>query len=144
MKPNVRLTHQFVDLMPEVLADNTVYVSIKFATAVHKCVCGCGMKVVTPIKPTAWSLTFNGDAISMWPSVGNWGFPCRSHYIIDRNVAVWAGDMPQEIVDRNRQRDQRGRDRYYGRMPAPASLSESPPPAAAPKKSWWQRLLSLD
>lgn len=60
--------------------------SIFFATAVHNCFCGCGSKVVTPIKPAGWELTYDGDTVSLWPAVGSWGLPCRSHYIIRKDT----------------------------------------------------------
>ena len=80
MKPEIVLKHEFVEFIPDELEQGTVYVSIRFATASHLCVCGCGNKVVTPIRPTDWTLTFDGKTISLNPSIGNWSFPCQSHY----------------------------------------------------------------
>lgn len=77
--------HKFVELIPEILEERVLYVSIPYCTAIHKCVCGCGNEVVTPISPIGWSLTFYGDSVSLSPSIGNWGFACRSHYFITRN-----------------------------------------------------------
>lgn len=74
--------HAFVDLMPAEREEGVVYVSMKYSTAVHNCLCGCGMKVVTPIRPDKWTLTYDGEAISLSPSIGNWSFPCKSHYWI--------------------------------------------------------------
>ena len=56
MKPQVTLTHKFVEFIPQELAERTIYISIEYAIAVHKCCCGCGNKVVTPITPTDWTL----------------------------------------------------------------------------------------
>lgn len=50
------LAHQFVEEIPEPLADGILYISIPFTTAVHKCCCGCGLEVVTP---TDWEFAFN-------------------------------------------------------------------------------------
>jgi Family of unknown function (DUF6527) len=72
---------QFVEFMPKLLDDGVLYVSMTYATASHRCFCGCGMKVVTPLSPTDWRLTFDGDSLSLHPSIGNWSYPCRSHYI---------------------------------------------------------------
>jgi Family of unknown function (DUF6527) len=33
---------------------------------------------------------FDGRSISLDPSIGNWGFQCRSHYWIKNNRVVWA------------------------------------------------------
>jgi hypothetical protein len=77
--------HQFVEFIPEAIDEGILYVSIPYATAVHKCVCGCGNEVVTPLSPKDWQLTFNGKAVSLSPSIGNWNFACRSHYWIKNN-----------------------------------------------------------
>jgi hypothetical protein len=36
-----------------------------------------------PISPADWQLAYDGDTVSLTPSIGNWGFPRRSHYWID-------------------------------------------------------------
>jgi hypothetical protein len=74
--------HEFVEQIPERLNDGVLYVSMSFGTVVHKCACGCGSEVVTPLSPTDWKLTFDGESISLHPSIGNWSFACRSHYWI--------------------------------------------------------------
>lgn len=70
----------FVDAAPERPSVATLYVSIRYASAIHLCACGCGRKVVTPLSPHDWRLIFDGDTVSLYPSVGNWSFPCQSHY----------------------------------------------------------------
>lgn len=67
-----RLEPKFVEAIPEQLESGYLYVSIRFRTAQHLCACGCGSSVVTPIKPAKYSLTYNGETVSLWPSVGNW------------------------------------------------------------------------
>ena len=47
----MRLRHEFVDFVPKRLDDGVLYVSIRFGTAVHRCACGCGEEVVTPLGP---------------------------------------------------------------------------------------------
>jgi hypothetical protein len=83
------LTHKFVKSVPEQMEDGVIYVSVDYATAIHKCCCGCGNEVVTPLSPTDWELTFDGKSISLYPSIGNWNFKCQSHYWIIRNVVEW-------------------------------------------------------
>ena len=83
-------THKFVEFMPEKLEPGVIYVSLRFALVSHQCACGCGEEVVTPLSPKDWQLIFNGDTVSLYPSIGNWKFQCRSHYWIDQNRAVWA------------------------------------------------------
>ena len=85
------VSHEFVHHIPpgNQIENGVVYVSIPFATAVHLCCCGCGNEVVTPLDPCQWRLTFDGKSVSLSPSVGNWGFPCQSHYWITRDSVMW-------------------------------------------------------
>ncbi|MFD3458239.1 DUF6527 family protein [Nocardia fluminea] len=105
---------EFVEYVPVDLTDGVLYVSIAYRTAVHRCACGCGNKVVTPISPADWQVLFDGDSVSLSPSIGNWGFPCRSHYWIRSNRVLWSGNWSQKQIDAGRARDQRDRERYFG------------------------------
>ena len=105
MKRNLVLTHEFVESIPDELKEGTIYVSICFATVAHKCCCGCGHEVVTPLSPTDWTLKFDGQSISLDPSIGNWGFDCQSHYWIKRNKVMWATRWSQKQIDAGRSRD---------------------------------------
>jgi len=89
---NKLLNHEFVEFIPNIIENDTIYISISFATATHLCCCGCGIKVVTPFSPSDWKLTFDGESISLHPSIGNWQFPCRSHYWIRENKVVWVAE----------------------------------------------------
>lgn len=80
MKRQTKIKHAFVDEIPESLDEGKLYASMKYATAVHRCFCGCGNEVVTPFTPTDWSICFDGETISLNPSIGNWEFRCGSHY----------------------------------------------------------------
>ena len=88
----MKLSHKFVEFVPDVLEKGVLYVSITYGTASHLCCCGCGREVVTPITPTGWKLTFDGETVSLNPSIGNWNFPCRSHYWIKNDCAEWADE----------------------------------------------------
>jgi len=110
MKHN-SISHQFVDAIPRQLDDSTLYISLEFATAVHLCRCGCGLEVVTPFSPTDWKMTFDGVSISLHPSIGNWSFPCRSHYWIRNNRVQWAGDMPNATITHIRKADQENKEK---------------------------------
>jgi Family of unknown function (DUF6527) len=83
MTPVDRLRPEFVEHIPEQLEDGVIYVSMTFATAMHKCARGCGREVVTPLSPTDWAMTYNGKSIWVDPSIGNWSFECQSHYWIE-------------------------------------------------------------
>lgn len=104
MKP-ITLTYKFVDAIPEKLEEQTLYIAMDFATAVHKCCCGCGKEVVTPLSPTDWKLTYNGVSISLSPSIGNWSFECQSHYWIDKNTVKWADQWSKKQIEFGRARD---------------------------------------
>lgn len=104
---------EFVEFIPGELRDAVLYVSMQYATATHACACGCGNKVVTPLSPTDWSVTFDGESVSLDPSVGNWSFPCRSHYWIHRNRVTWARGWSDRQVRRVRSADARAKRRFF-------------------------------
>ena len=110
---HVSITPVFVEQIPEVLEDGNLYISRRYSTALHKCYCGCGTEVVTPLTPTDWSLAFDGKSVSLSPSIGNWSLPCRSHYIIRKNRVQWVGAMTQQQIERNRIVDRAIKDNYY-------------------------------
>lgn len=107
------LTHEFVDSTPTELNEGTLYISMRFRTAVHLCACGCGNKVVTPIRPAKWKLIFDGDFVSFSPSIGNWQFPCRSHYWIDRSKIRWGKSWSDEEIAEGRANDAEDTRLYY-------------------------------
>ncbi|MFK1389389.1 DUF6527 family protein [Pseudomonas aeruginosa] len=82
---------------------------MEFASAAHSCACGCGRKVITPFSPTDWQMVFDGETVSLRPSIGNWSFPCRSHYWIRSNRIEWAAEMSQKSIDCGRARDIRAK-----------------------------------
>ena len=113
MRPDSSVRHEFVEYIPETLAEGTIYVSIPFATAVHRCVCGCGQEVVTPLTPTDWKLTFDGDTVSLDPSIGNWSFDCWSHYWIVRNRVKWSYQWSDEEIASSRAQDRRAKQKPF-------------------------------
>ena len=94
------LDYEFVTYVPDTLVEGVLYVSIPYTTVLHLCCCGCGEEVVTPLSPTDWNLTFDGETISLCPSVGNWRFACRSHYWIRRNEVIWDQGLSERKVRR--------------------------------------------
>jgi uncharacterized protein DUF6527 len=144
MKQEKALTHEFIEFVPDVVEEGKLYVSIEYATIVHKCCCGCGKEVVTPLSPTGWKLIFDGKTISLDPSIGNWSFPCRSHYWIRNNRVRWAADWPQSRVDANRAHDRYAKERYFsgrGGVDEPETLTPKEEPILPPsvKSPWWKR-----
>lgn len=107
------LTQKFVEYIPDELNDGTIYISIAFATVAHKCCCGCGAEVITPLSPTDWKLTFDGETVSLFPSIGNWSFPCQSHYWIERSTVRWAPRWSRGEIAAGRAFDSREKGRQY-------------------------------
>ena len=113
MKDAIRLTHEFVEYIPNQIEERTIYVSTKFATAVHKCCCGCGNEVITPLSPTDWKLLFDGESVSLDPSIGNWSFPCQSHYWIKGNKVLMAQSWSHQNIEAGRDRDRMAKKDHY-------------------------------
>ena len=109
------LRHEFVDYIPDALDEGVLYVSIPFATLMHKCCCGCENEVVTPLDPTDWEMTFDGKSVSLSPSIGNWSLTCQSHYWIIRNRVRWVRRLSDfeiktgRVIDRLRKAHPLGR-----------------------------------
>jgi len=144
MKPPKTFMHEFVEFIPEVIEEGKIYVSIEYATAVHKCCCGCGKEVVTPLSPTDWKLIFDGKTVSLDPSVGNWGFPCRSHYWVRNNHVLWAGDWSQSRIDAKRAHDRRLKERYFGgseggAQPSVPVKNQESSMRISVKRPWWKK-----
>jgi hypothetical protein len=113
----------FTNEFPRPLEEGVLFVSITNATAAHLCPCGCGNEVITPLSPTDWCLIYDGDTVSLHPSIGNWAFVCRSHYLITRNEVHWARQWSEDEIARGRAADRAAKDRYYrelafGQQPA--------------------------
>lgn len=109
------MQHKFVDYIPEEVSEGILYVSMEFGTAVHKCCCGCGQEVVTPITPTDWQLAFNGESITLHPSIGNWSFKCQSHYFIRNNEIKWCGAWTKQQVAAGKSQDVASKEKYFGK-----------------------------
>lgn len=135
MARQTHLTLEFIELAPPVLEDGVLYVSMLYGSVIHKCCCGCGEQVVTPLGPTDWKLTYDGEAISLYPSIGNWSFRCQSHYWIQNNQVRWAGRMTHHEIEALRAGERIARQDFYdSRQPVEAA---APPPQTAPPGSFW-------
>jgi len=102
-----------VEFMPKVLEPNVLYVSERYRTAAHLCACGCGEKIRTPLGPTEWSVTEDAGGPSLWPSIGSWQRPCRSHYVISNGSIHWASQWSDAQVQRGRKFEQEKRQAYF-------------------------------
>jgi hypothetical protein len=136
----VLLKHEFVEFIPDELERGTLYISIRFATASHLCCCGCGNKVVTPIRPTDWKLIFDGKTVSLYPSIGNWSFPCQSHYWIRNNRIEWAPKWSRKQIEHGRLRDNSVKQDYFGVVSTTIDevAKDDKIERSSPKRGFWQ------
>lgn len=82
--------------LPNEMKDGILYVDAKHKVAAHFCPCGCKNEVITPLsKEYGWTLTYTGDDISLYPSVGNGALECKSHYFIRENHVLWCRKIDQ-------------------------------------------------
>lgn len=134
------INYAFVDAIPEALEERTIYVAVDFATAVHKCCCGCGQEVVTPLSPTDWKITYDGVSVSLSPSIGNWSFPCQSHYWIVRNEIRWAAQWTAEQIEAGRAADRRAKHGHYAPTKGPSQPATKPTSQGFLSRIWrWVR-----
>ncbi len=79
----------FVEFIPELLEEGKVYISEEYECSIHNCLCGCGLKTVLNLDNiNGWQLIKHDDGrVSFTPSIGNFQYPCKSHYIITKNIA---------------------------------------------------------
>jgi len=118
------MQHKFVEFIPDELASDTLYISLDYGSVVHKCCCGCGEEIVTPLSPTDWKIMFNGETVSLHPSVGNWSLPCQSHYLIKENQIVWCGKWSETQIQSGRKVDSAIKQQFFNQ-----------------RQSKWQRIL---
>lgn len=130
-----KLNLEFVKSVPDKPLSGTIYVSMEYATVVHLCCCGCGNEVVTPLSPNDWKLMFNGETITLHPSIGNWSFKCRSHYWIRSNKVEWSYDMNDEDIKAGREFDRWNRTRTDNSEDEKPNSSK---PEKPQKKGFWK------
>jgi len=137
------LTPVDVEHFPDLLEDGVLYISEAYELAAHRCCCGCGEEVMTPLNPARWRLYRSGARVSLVPSIGNWKFACRSHYWIRNNRVVPSYDMSDEEIAEVIEDDQLAREKYFA-----TGKAEHGPDAKARRtrstelKDWIQRLLA--
>ena len=79
----------FVEYFPDKFESGILYVSMKYAICGHLCACGCGEKVITPLSPKQWKIAYNGEDVTLYPSIGNYAFACQSHYFLTNGNIIW-------------------------------------------------------
>ena len=148
---DLRLDHRFVKNIPEKLEPGVLYISIEYATAAHSCCCGCGEEVVTPLTPTDWKMTYDGETVTLYPSIGSWSLPCRSHYVVNRGRVIEAAPWSDRQIAAERARDRAAKAVHYGAAPVALNGGSSDDAPASPPiandggylSRLWQKLRGL-
>lgn len=107
-----QLRPEYVEFIPERIEEGVLYISERYSMVVHKCCCGCGQEVVTPLSPAEWSVKRSGGRVSLWPSIGNWDYPCRSHYVIRDNRVLVAEAMTDREIQLVKAKDRADKAAY--------------------------------
>lgn len=126
---------QFVEYMPELISQGELYISMKYSVVIHLCACGCGEKVVAPLSPDDWHLKYDGETISLYPSIGNWDFPCQSHYWIRRSEVINAERWDRQEIQYGNTRDKKLKS-FNGKTDNQNSFTKMPK-----KTEGWKNLL---
>jgi hypothetical protein len=112
-----------VHYLPKEFEPGILYFSKEFEVAGHLCPCGCENKIITPINPIEWTLEITKHGPTLYPSIGNWQLPCKSHYWITRGEVEWSYEMSvEEIIAGNKCEEER-REKYYETLQKKSSKS---------------------
>lgn len=125
-----------VKYLPESLDEGVLYVSKKYDVAGHLCPCGCGNKVITPLGPTEWKFKKNRGKPTLYPSIGNWELPCKSHYWIKEGRIEWSYQWSEEQILLGRQTEQEQKEQYLAQKRARRDKS-----CIYKVRSWFNKLL---
>jgi hypothetical protein len=130
-------TPEFVDSFPTVdyMTPGVLYISMKYGMASHRCACGCGNEVTTKFSRIDWKLEYDGESVSLYPSIGNWGFPCQSHYWIRGNHVQWAPKWTRAQIEAERRSDLARKRAAFGEVSAPQIPAD--PNRAEERGSFW-------
>ncbi|WP_150112424.1 DUF6527 family protein [Ferrovum myxofaciens] len=134
-----QITPETVEFIPDRIEEGVLYISDRYHTAVHKCCCGCGKEVVTPLSPAEWSVKRNSNRVSLWPSIGNWSYPCRSHYVIQDSRVIEAKAMTNRQIQRvkvNDRADKAAQIRRTNHAKEVAAIVSKPNAQITPTHKW--------
>lgn len=116
MTKMLKLFH--VEYLPKELEPGIFYVSKEFKVAGHLCPCGCGNKIITPLGRMEWKFSENNGEATLYPSIGNWQLPCRSHYWIRKGKIKWSYSWSDERIEKGRKAEEEKRKQYYDKLQA--------------------------
>lgn len=131
------LRPEFTETFPTAMDPGVLYISIPYRTCGHLCCCGCGQEVVTPLSPAQWSFTYDGENVSLTPSIGNWALPCQSHYWIRKGKVRWSRRYSLAEIEESRERDRQCLERR-------SAISDVPGTGRHRSKWRWRRAALTD
>jgi hypothetical protein len=102
-----------VQYLPIELEPGILYVSEEFEVAGHLCPCGCGSKIITPLGHTEWSFSEYKGKGTLYPSIGNWQLPCKSHYWVTNGEIQWSYKWTEEQIEAGRRAEDMRRKMFY-------------------------------
>lgn len=108
----MRIRLERVEYMPKLLEPSVLYYAEEFGAAAHLCPCGCHHRVQTPVGPSDYSLSVGKRGPTLYPSIGNWQRPCRSHYWIRNGEVIWDEPWSDDEIAAGRAAEA-ARDRAY-------------------------------
>jgi hypothetical protein len=139
------LKHRFVEAIPDNIEPGIIYISGSRRTPCHLCVCGCGHEMTTPISPTDWQVKFDGESVSLSPSIVLWEFKCKSHYWIIKSRIRHSGQWNERQVQQGREREKQRKSDFYkkpaGLVPEVPDQPQRVQPAM--RKEWIKALLKF-
>lgn len=137
-----QLKHRFVENIPTSLDSGVLYIAPDYATMMHLCCCGCGNEVVTPLSRKDWKFTFDGESISIHPSVGSWSLPCKSHYFLKEGAIRWASQWTDAQIESGRQRDLVFKRGFAGSQESSSTSEQKAVNENVPKQGIFRKLIN--
>jgi hypothetical protein len=105
-----------VHYLPKELEEGFLYVSNEFGVAGHLCPCGCKNKIITPLDQTEWSFKEVNNEPTLFPSIGNWQLPCKSHYWITDGIIEWSYQWSNDQIIKGREAEEEQRKSYFDNL----------------------------
>ena len=100
MRKRTSLRPRFVRSIPadgRQIEEGYLYIALQYNTIVHRCPCGCGGLSEIGLGPGLRTIEYDGEKVSLWPSIGARALKCRSHYWVRKNEVVWATELPEKL-----------------------------------------------
>lgn len=97
--------HRFVAFIPDELDEGVLYISLEYNTTAHLCFSGCGQRVTATLHPSRWALQYDGETVSLSPSIGNGSLDCNSHYFLRRGQVFSAKPLSPQAIGMSLERD---------------------------------------